>query len=98
MDKLRILRSVERSTFQRLEPEELRVYLLLLANSGRNGRGTINGRSLRRAACIHLSRKKIAEICGTLLEHGLLQAVLLLPHDPAEHDLVLRYGITDPCG
>ncbi|GAB7026009.1 hypothetical protein [Geotalea toluenoxydans] len=98
MDKFRILRSVESSTFQRLEPEELRVYLLLLANSGKNGRGTINGRSLRKAAGTHLSRKKIAEMCETLREHGLLQGVLLLPHDPTEHDLVLRYGIADPCG
>lgn len=93
MDKLRILRSVDPSTLRRLEADEIRLYLLLLASSRDSGEGEVGYDSLRQAFGPSFILEKVVKACRSLRRHGLIEAPYLLPDDSAEQDYVLRYKI-----
>lgn len=93
MDKLQILRSVASSKFHCLEPMEIRMYLLLLANSEAKGEGAISASSLRQAFIPALQRERLLTICRKLQEQGMIKGLQLLPDESEDHNAVVQYGI-----
>lgn len=93
MDKLQILRSVASSRFHRLEPAEIRMYLLLLANCEEQGEGAISALSLRQAFIPPLHHERLLNICRKLEEQGMIKGLMLLPDESSELDSLVHYAI-----
>lgn len=93
MDKLQLLRSVERAILQHLEADGIRMYLLLLATSSENGVGTISYKAIRKAfgACFRADR--MLNACRELRQRGLIETTFPPIDELAEQDFALSYRI-----
>lgn len=96
MGKLRTLQSVKRSEIMdNFDIEEIRLYLLLLANSGENGDGeillkVINGNG---AFGKGFSRDRLNAACRKFAEYGLIEVLPLSPEKIKSNNPKLVYKI-----
>jgi hypothetical protein len=98
MNKLRILREVEQAILVHLEADGIRLYLLLLANSGENGEGNIGYRTIRKALGTDFHASRVIDACRDLRGQGLIEVISPPPDNLAEHDFALIYRIVPARG
>jgi len=78
MDKLRILQSVKRTKIMdNLDTDEIRLYLILLANSGENGDGKILLRTIDGVFGDGFSRDRLDAASRKLVECGMIEVLPL---------------------
>lgn len=74
MDKVRILQSVKScKIMDNLNTDEIRLYLILLANSGQNGDGKILSRVVNGVLGEGFSMDRLKAACCKLSEFGLIE-------------------------
>ncbi|MBI4744984.1 MAG: hypothetical protein HY786_00195 [Deltaproteobacteria bacterium] len=94
MDKLRILQSVKRcKMIDNLNTDELRLYLILLANSRGNGDGKILLRGINRIFGEGFSVNRVKTACSKLAEYGLIEVPASSLERIRDYDSKLVYKI-----
>lgn len=95
MDKLHILKDFEKlATRESLGLDDVRLYLLLLANCGSQRRGKIAGKIIEDALGWESSSVKLQRVCHHLSELGLIALVSPLPDDASTSDFTVAYTIS----
>ena len=94
MDKLRILKKFERLALKKtLEADEIRLYLLLLANCDLTGNGKIEYRAIKDALGKKFFSTKLNRACRRLSDHGLIEVITPSFDEISEEDFPLEYRI-----
>lgn len=94
MDKLSILQSVKRcKIMDNLNTDEIRLYLILLANSRENGDGKILFRVINGVLGEGFSRDRLNAACRKLAEYGLIEAPASSLEQINDNDSKLVYKI-----
>ena len=94
MDKLRILKEFEKLALKEsLETDEVRLYLLLLANCGARRRGGIEYNTIRGALGKGFSPARLKRACRRLSAHGLIEVVSPPMDGVAGNDFSMVYRI-----
>lgn len=95
MDKLHILKEFEKLALREsLGRDDVRLYLLLLANCGRRGGGEIAGKTIEDALGWGFPTVKLQRACHHLSELGLIALVSPLPDDASAADFTVAYTIS----
>lgn len=94
MDKLSILQSVKRcKIMDNLNTDEIRLYLILLANSGENGVGNILLRGINGVLGQGFSLDRVKAACCKLAEYGLIEVPTSSLEQINDNDTKLDYKI-----
>ena len=94
MDKLSILQSVKRcKIMDNLNTDEIRLYLILLANSGENGDGKILLRVIYEVLGEGFSTDRLRAACSKLEEYGLIEVPASSLEQVEDDDSKLVYKI-----
>jgi hypothetical protein len=73
VNKLRLLKKLnDEGIFERLTSEELRLYLIMIAESGNNGEGELCLERLSGTLGRKVSPARLARVCAALEQKGLL--------------------------
>jgi len=94
VDKLRILKEFERLALKKaLETDEIRLYLLLLANCDITGNGKIECRAIKDALGKRFLPNRLNRTCRQLSVHGLIEVITPSFDEISEEDFPLEYRI-----
>ncbi len=94
MDKLSMLKSVKRSKIMdNLNSDEIRLYLILLANSGENGDGKILLSVIYGVLGEGFSMDRLKVSCRKLAEYGLIEVPASSMEQVKDDDSKLVYKI-----
>lgn len=94
MDKLGMLRRIDRTEiYEQLEPDEIRLYILLLANSKGRKDEEIDVKTVMNAFGKAFSVDRLKTICQKLSKRGLIEAFLDSKEKAKTGYFVLTYRI-----
>lgn len=94
MDKLRILKDFEELAFKEsLESDEIRLYLLLLANCDITMRGELGYDTIKGALGKRFSPARLNRACRRMSVHGLIEVISPSLDEISEENFSLEYGI-----
>jgi hypothetical protein len=95
MDRLDLLKELEKLVIlRRLDTDEIRLYLLLLANCSGSRDGEIEYMSIKSAFGGVFSRSKLEKACRRLFNYKLITLTSIIPIGKSEVDFTLSYIIS----
>ncbi len=94
MDKLHLLKEFERlARKEGLESDEIRLYLLLLANCGATSQGEISYSTITGALGKGFPPPRLKRTCRRLSDHGLIEVISPLLDEMTAEDITVAYVI-----
>ncbi len=94
MDKLDLLRELDRLVVANdLDADEIRLYLLLLANCRGLRNGQIEYATIKSAIGGDFSVAKVQKACQHLFASNLIAVTSVIPDNPHENNLIFSYLI-----
>lgn len=99
MDKLRLLKEFEKLALtETLETDEIRLYLLLLSNSGRRMHGRIASGTLKDALGKRFSAAGLKRACRRLSDNGLIEVLSPSLNEFSDENFNMAYRIVPLAG